>query len=251
MEKTFKITIAYDGTKYSGWQVQKNARSIQEVVESAIAKIVGRRIRVTASGRTDSGVHAYGQIAGCRLETRLDSSELLRAINGNLPFDVRVLHVEVVPDGFDPIRDAVRKSYRYVLQDGRIHDVFQQGYCWFTPGELNVEAMQQAAKYLVGEYDFSSFQSAGSYRVSTVRHIDRLTVLRRESQPSFIDINIRSNGFLYNMVRNIVGTLVEVGREAFPPDWVQEVREACDRQVAGPLCPPQGLFLISVEYPPA
>lgn len=251
--KTFKLTLSYDGTNYAGWQIQKNACAIQEIVERAVTKIAGQPVRVTASGRTDSGVHAYAQIAGCQFATRLDAPELLRAINGNLPLDIRVTKASLAPDGFDPIRHATRKSYRYVLQDGRIHDVFQQGYCWFTPGELNVRAMQQAAEYLVGEFDFSSFQSAGSYRVSTVRHVDEVRVARRESQPlrpqaQFIDIDISSNGFLYNMVRNMVGTLVEVGREAFPPEWVREVRDACDRQAAGPLSPPQGLFLVSVEY---
>ena len=249
--KTFKLTLAYDGTKYAGWQVQTNAVAVQQLVEQALAKITGHHVRVTSSGRTDAGVHALAQVAACRVETRLDPGQLLRAINGNLPFDIRITNVKLTADDFDPIRDATRKTYRYVIQDGTIHDVFQLGYCWFVPGELDVDAMQRAALHLVGRYDFSSFQSAGSERLTTVRHVDQLTVVRRSDDRHFIDITVSADGFLYNMVRNIVGTLVEVGRGEQAEDWVRIVRDAQDRQAAGPLSPPQGLFLVGVDYPVA
>ncbi len=249
MTQTFKLVLAYDGTHYAGWQIQKNAVTVQEVIERAVATIVGRPVRVLASGRTDSGVHALAQVVSCTVDTRLGAHEFMRAINGNLPFDIRVTHAEPADATFDPTRDAIRKSYRYVIQDGRVHDVFERGYCWFVPGDLDVDAMRSAASHLVGEYDFASFQSAGSYRVSTIRHVDQIEIARRPDDSRFIDFAIRSNGFLYNMVRNIVGTVVQVGRGTHPPSWVRDVRNACDRQAAGPLSPPQGLFLVSVEYP--
>lgn len=245
---TFKLVMSYDGTKYAGWQVQKNALTIQELLERAVHKITNQQVRVIASGRTDAGVHAYAQVASFQIETRLNASQMLRAINGNLPFDIRINHAETVADDFDPIRHATRKSYRYVIQDGRVHDVFQQGFCWFVPGELNVSAMQLAANVLTGEHDFASFQSAGSDRATTVRNVDTLSVVRRDTS-RFIDIDISSNGFLYNMVRNIVGTLVEVGKQTHPAEWVESVLAAKDRQAAGMTSPALGLFLVSVEYP--
>jgi tRNA pseudouridine38-40 synthase len=247
--RTLKLTLSYDGTHYAGWQVQTNAESIQALVERALRKITGHEVRVVGSGRTDAGVHALAQVASCRPPTQLACAELLRAINGNLPFDIRVTRVEHAADDFHAIRDAVRKSYRYVIQDGRIHDVFQRGYCWFVPGDLDVDSMQQAACYLRGRYDFASFQSAGSQRATTVRDVQQLDVRRRDGdEDRFIAIDISANGFLYNMVRNIVGTLVEVGRGANAPAWVESVLRAADRQAAGPTAPARGLFLVRVDY---
>ena len=246
---TFKLTLAYDGTNYAGWQIQNNAESIQALVERALARITGSEVRVVGSGRTDAGVHALAQVASCRLDTRLTCAELLRALNGNLPFDIRVTGVAYAADDFHAIRDAIRKSYRYIIQDGRIHDVFQLGYCWFLPGDLDVGEMQRAAAHLRGRHDFASFQSAGSERATTVREVHRLDLRRRDGdQSSFIDLDISADGFLYNMVRNIVGTLVEVGRGAQDPTWVKSVLQATDRQAAGPTAPAQGLFLVSVDY---
>jgi tRNA pseudouridine38-40 synthase len=173
----------------------------------------------------------------------------LRALNGNLPIDIRVTEVRHEADDFNALRAAVRKSYRYVIQDGRIHDVFQQGYCWFVPGELDVSSMQRAGSYLTARHDFASFQSAGSQRATTVREVHALDIKRRKrDQDCFIDFDISANGFLYNMVRNIVGTLVEVGRGAKTPEWVKAVLQAENRQAAGPTAPPQGLFLMRVNY---
>jgi tRNA pseudouridine38-40 synthase len=152
-------------------------------------------------------------------------------------------------DDFHALRDAVGKSYRYVIQDGRIHDVFQRRYCWFLPGELDVNSLRRAGSYLIGRHDFASFQSAGSQRATTVREVYELDIRRRKGdQDCFIDFDITANGFLYNMVRNIVGTLVEVGRGANKPEWMRSVLEALDRQTAGPTAPPQGLFLMRVNY---
>ncbi len=250
--RSLKLTLSYDGTHYAGWQIQTNAESIQALVERALLKITGHPVRVVGSGRTDAGVHALAQVASCRLQTRLTCAELLRALNGNLPFDIRATGVEHAADDFHAIRDAVRKSYRYVIQDGPIHNVFERGYCWFVPGDLDVDSMQQAASSLQGRHDFASFQSAGSERATTVRDVQQLDVRRREGdEDRFIDVSISADGFLYNMVRNIVGTLVEVGRGANGPAWVKSVLRAANRQAAGPTAPAQGLFLVRVDYPTA
>jgi tRNA pseudouridine38-40 synthase len=247
--RTFRVTLAYDGTAYGGWQVQPNARTIQAELEAALATIVGVPVRAAASGRTDAGVHALGQVVSFTCDTRLDPETLGRALNANLPRDIGVLDVRLAPPDFHALRDAVRKRYRYVIQDGPTRDVFARGYAWQFPHRLNVEAMQQAAEYLLGRHDFASFQTSGSPRVTTVRTVTDLTVRRcAGDHRDRVLIEIEANGFLYNMVRNIVGTLVEVGCGKQLPDWVAGVLEAGDRKVAGMTAPPQGLFLVSVAY---
>jgi tRNA pseudouridine38-40 synthase len=245
----FKITLAYDGSNYCGWQVQPRGVSIQGEMERAIVKVTRQRVRVTGSGRTDAGVHALGQVGSCEFDTTIPATQLVRALNANLPPAIRVLDVVEAPAGFHAIRDAKGKTYRYRIQQGRVADPFERARTWFIPGMLNVAAMEQAAQYLVGEFDFASFQSAGSPRATTVRHVRRLQVEALAGLlGDVIELEIEANGFLYNMVRNIVGTLVEVGREKYPPEWVMDVREARDRRVAGPTAPPQGLVLVRVAY---
>jgi tRNA pseudouridine38-40 synthase len=246
---TFKLTLAYDGTAYGGWQVQPNARTIQAELETAFATIVGAPVRTVASGRTDAGVHALGQVVSVDCDTRLDLETLCRALNANLPRDIAVLAVEFAAPGFHAIRDAVRKRYRYVIQDGPPRDVFLRAYSWQLPQPLDVPAMQRAAEPLVGTHDFASFETSGSERVTSVRTILDLPVQRRAgAMRDQILIEVEADGFLYNMVRNIVGTLVEVGRGKQPPDWVAEVLAAKDRTRAGMTAPPHGLFLVHVHY---
>jgi tRNA pseudouridine38-40 synthase len=245
----FKLTLSYDGTAYAGWQVQSNARTIQAEVEKALRQVTGEDIRVLASGRTDAGVHAIGQVIGFRSETYLSPEVLCRAIDAHLPFDIIVLDVCEAPDGFHPIRDALRKRYRYVIQDGPLCDVFARAYAWFIPQRLDVEAMSEAALTLMGEHDFSSFEASGAARVSSVRTILDLSVRRQTGD--FMDrvvIEVEANGFLYNMVRIIVGSLVAVGQGKRSPDWIAQVLRARDRRVSGVTAPPHGLFLVHVEY---
>lgn len=247
--QTFQLTLSYDGTAYGGWQVQPNARTIQAELETALATIVGAPVRAVASGRTDAGVHALGQVVSFECDTRLDPETLGRALNANLPRDIGVLDVRVAPPGFHALRDAVRKRYRYVIQDGTTRDVFARGYAWQFPHRLDVAAMQQAAGHLLGTHDFASFETSGSPRVTTVRTVTDLTVGRCAGDHlDRVVVEIEANGFLYNMVRNIVGTLVEVGCGKQLPGWVAGVLEAGDRKAAGRTAPPQGLFLISVDY---
>jgi len=248
--RTIKLTLAYDGTAYAGWQVQQDQTTVQEVLETAIEKVTGRRVRTIASGRTDAGVHALGQVVGFRTESQLPADVLRRALNAELPRDVAVLGVAEAVDDFHAIRDAVRKRYRYLIYDGPVRDVFRRRCCWhYNRGRLDDEAMAHAAGTLLGTHDFSSFETSGAERKDSIRTVYELRVERgRGDQRHWITIEVEANGFLYNMVRTIVGTLVEVGRGAQPESWVAEVLAATDRRTAGPTAPPQGLFLVQVDY---
>jgi tRNA pseudouridine38-40 synthase len=247
--RTLRLTLAYDGTDYAGWQVQPDQLSAQEVVERALEKITGSPVRILASGRTDAGVHALGQVASFRTDTRLTTDVLHRALNGELPTDVAVLDVAEAPEGFHPIRDAAHKRYRYTIHDGPVRDVFGRRYSWHYRRHLDADSMHRAAVKLLGTHDFAAFQTSGAPRQSTVRTIFDISVRRgRGGQSDVITLEVEADGFLYNMVRTIVGTLVEVGRGAQSEAWVSEVLASADRRQAGLTAPPQGLFLVSVTY---
>jgi tRNA pseudouridine38-40 synthase len=244
-----KVTLAYDGTDFFGWQVQDQQRSVQQVLETAIQKVTGESLRVTAAGRTDAGVHALGQVAGFSTAAEIAPDAFCRALNANLPDDVLVLSVAEAPQGFHATRDAIRKRYRYMIQDDKPADLFNRRYAWQLRHRLDEQLMADAARALVGRHDFASFQGAGSPRKGTVRNVSELSVRRETGQGSErIVIEIEADGFLYNMVRNIVGTLEAVGAKKQPPAWTAEVLAATDRRVAGATAPPHGLFLVSVEY---
>lgn len=244
--RTIKLTLAYDGTKYAGWQFQPEHSTIQGALEKAILKITTESVRVVGSGRTDAGVHALGQVASFRTQCQLSPEVLHRALNAELPRDIVILDVAAAPLDFHPIRDAHRKRYRYVVHDGRWRDVFQLNYAWQYRHRLDVDAMQRAALALVGKHDFASFETAGSERDSSVRTVFELAVARISE--NCVTVEIEADGFLYNMVRTIVGTLVEVGRGERPENWPAEVLAAVDRRAAGATAPPQGLFLVRVDY---
>jgi len=253
--RTLKLVLSYDGTAYAGWQVQPQCQTVQGVLEAAIEKITGRGARTVASGRTDAGVHALGQVVAFSTESELPADVLQRALNAELPRDVAVREVTEAPDGFHPIRDAVRKRYRYVIHDGRVRDVFERQYCWhYVRGRLDADAMNRASQALLGRHDFSSFESSGAERENSVRTVFDISVERGRAGRSDrtvmdqIFLEVEADGFLYNMVRAIVGTLVEVGRGAQRETWPAEVLRAVDRAAAGPTAPPQGLFLLRVDY---
>jgi len=248
--RSIKLTLAYDGTAYAGWQVQPGRKTVQGVLEAALEQVTGQSIRVVASGRTDAGVHALGQVASFQTKSRLAADVFARAMNAELPHDVAVLAAVDVPEGFHALRDAVRKRYRYVIHDGPVRDVFRRRYCWQHHGRLDAEAMDRAARLLLGRHDYSSFQSSGAERQTSVRTIHEIAVWRGQGGDAHvITLAVEADGFLYNMVRAIVGTLVEVGRGARSESWVGEVLAAADRGAAGPNAPPQGLFLVRVDYP--
>lgn len=251
MPRSFKLTVSYDGTDYSGWQVQPGQTTIQGELQSAIRRATKYDIPVIGSGRTDAGVHAHGQVASIEMpQWTADTIALGKAINSRLPETISVLRVDDAPAGFHAIRDAIGKRYRYQLQVRGNRCPFDHRYRWRLRRGVDVEAMQQAAARIVGERDFASFQSAGAERKSTVRDVRACDVVVQDPNPEklLLAIEVESNGFLYNMVRNIVGTIVEVGFGKQPPEWVSEVLEAKNRIYAGQAAPPQGLFLLHVDY---
>jgi len=249
MMRFFKLLLAYDGTNFTGWQRQPKRRTVQGVLEKVLGEILEEKVLCKSSGRTDSGVHALAQVVAFESATRHSPEAITKALNAELPEDLFVFEVSEVTAEFHPIRDALRKRYRYVIQDGRVRDIFDRQYVWQVFRRLDVEAMQQAAKHLVGTHDFQSFESHGSSRLTTVRTIYDLLVERREGERTDrIYIEVEADGFLYNMVRNIAGTLMLIGKGKHPPDWPLEILAAKDRRVCGMTAPPQGLFLMWVEY---
>ncbi|MDZ4659330.1 MAG: tRNA pseudouridine(38-40) synthase TruA [Bythopirellula sp.] len=246
---TFKLTIAYDGTKFSGWQFQPKCRTVQGAVQTAWEQITGEAVQVSATSRTDAGVHALGQVVGVNSATHLAADQLYRALNAKLPEDVVLVAIEEVAAGFHATRDAVGKRYRYRIHNERTRPLFDRNFVWHVPQSLDVDMMQRAGQALVGTHDFVSFQAAGSERESTVRTITVVQVRRclRELSSSVL-IDVEGDGFLYNMVRIIVGSLVEVGVGRREEQWLAEALAARDRRAAGKTAPPQGLCLFHVYY---
>lgn len=246
---TFKLTLAYDGTDFFGWQLQPDRPTVQGALEAALAKILQQPIRVAGSGRTDTGVHALGQVASFEVETELPAASLQRSLNAVLPETVAVVECAVATPGFHAIRDAVRKRYRYVIHDGPVKEVFRRRYCWQVKSRLDVEAMQRGGQGLVGTHDFRSFETNWPTRDSSVRTIYAVDVTRGAGRDAdLVQIEVEANGFLYNMVRAIVGTLYEVGRGKRDADWPAEVVAAQNRGAAGMTAPACGLFLLWVDY---
>ncbi len=244
-----KLTIAYDGTAYCGWQYQPDRMTVQGVVEDALGRITRETIRTVASGRTDAGVHALGQVVSFSTASHLPADVFQRAMNAELPRDVAVIGAEDAPDGFHATHDAVRKRYRYAIHDGPVRDVFQLRYAWHLGARLDAERMNRSAQALAGTHDFRSFETSGSPRTSTVRTVLEIEVRRGGAgEGDLVTTEIEADGFLYNMARAIVGTLVEVGRGARPETWPAEVLAAADRTAAGQTAPAQGLFLVKVDY---
>lgn len=244
-----KLTVAYDGTDYVGWQVQPNGVSIQQRLEEAWNATTQESIRITASGRTDSGVHAVGQVCSVATNSELDCSTLRRAMNAHTPEDISVIQIVEATKDFHAIRDAIRKTYRYQIQFGPSRNPLAIKDHWYCHQDLNIDLIQLAAEYLKGQKDFASFQAVGSERESTVRNLERLNCISQTRDHfEYLDIELTSDGFLYNMVRNIVGTLIRVGQGSEKPEWVLDVLRGRDRSLAGPTAPACGLILVSVEY---
>jgi tRNA pseudouridine38-40 synthase len=243
--RNFKLTLSYDGTDFNGWQTQPGFRTVQETLESAVAKLTGERIRANASGRTDAGVHALGQVVNLYSTTLLAPAVLRRAINAHLPADVAVLDAAEMPQAFDANRDAVRKLYRYVMHDGEVPSPFLRRYACHSRRPLDAAAMARAAAALAGRHDFRSFETDWPNRLSSVRTITHIAVNRAGD---YLWLDVEADGFLYNMVRAIAGTLMNVGRGYWPESQVAEILTAGDRTLAGPTAPAQGLFLVRVTY---
>jgi len=243
-----KIVLEYDGTNYHGWQRQKNACSIQEVLEKAISAITGEKIRITGAGRTDAGVHATGQAASFKTSTRIPLEKLPYAINSRLPDDIVVKSAVEVPEDFHARLSAKAKVYAYTIHNAPFPSPLLRKYTYFFPLPLDTDAMKQAAGLFVGVHDFSAFRAAGSPAKTSVRRVNRLEVGRSED---LIRIEIEADGFLYNMVRIISGTLLDVGLHKICPEEVASIIASGERDRAGKTLPPQGLCLLRVIFPQA
>lgn len=262
--RNIRLTIAYDGANYVGWQVQPNGPSVQTAVEKAIQKLTGVKANVLSAGRTDSGVHALGQVASFQTESSIPCEGFRKALHKFLPDDIIVRDVNEVPPDFHATFSAVQKRYRYVIHNCVTHNPFLRNYVWHYHQDLDSAAMHAAGQRLLGTHDFRSFESHWPNKASSVRTIKEVTVTRHNFCPlwlgdsdqapsdddagDFIWLEIVADGFLYNMVRAIVGTLVPVGRGRWNGDDIRRIVSAMDRSEAGDTAPPNGLYLVHVDY---
>jgi pseudouridylate synthase I len=245
LTRNIKLVIRYDGTHYSGWQFQKNAKTVQECIESALKRITGRKVKLTGAGRTDSGVHAFHQVANFKTNSKHAPNKIKDALNSSLAEDILVVCAEYVPLKFDAQRSARSKHYRYTVTTARFTDPFMRHFAARYSYPLNFALMRRAAKILVGRHDFKSFRSSDGRELNTVRNIKNIKI---EKRGDLVYIDICADGFLYNMVRIISGTLLEIGRGKISVESMREILLKRDRRSAGPTAPSKGLCLMSVEY---
>lgn len=243
--RTIKLTIAYDGTEFVGWQRQENGVSIQGLIETALSEIEGAPVTLHGAGRTDSGVHALGQVASARITVPIADAQLMRALNAHLPDAIRVTGVTTEPDGFHARFSAIGKAYEYRIWNGPILPPFARLYAWHVIEPLNVEAMREAARAIPGEHDFAAFKGSRGINRTTVRTVASADWVADGEALTFA---IAGSGFLRYMVRSLVGTLVEIGRGARPASDVAGLLASPDRSAAGRTAPPHGLFLVRVDY---
>ena len=246
------LVTAYDGTNYCGWQVQKNGETIEGVLNRELSRLFGAEIAVIGASRTDSGVHALGNVAVFDTEARMPADKVAYALNSRLPEDIRIQRSLEVPPDFHPRKTACVKTYEYRILNREFELPSERLNSYFFRRELDVERMKAACPYFLGEHDFKSFCSIHTQAETTVRTIYSLEVLEEEL-PDLggrrIRIRVTGNGFLYNMVRILAGTLIQVGLGVYAPEDMEPMLMACDRQAAGPTAPAQGLTLIGMEYP--
>ena len=254
--RQIRLTLQYDGTDYSGWQIQKNGATIQGLLEDAIFSVTNDRSRVTGAGRTDAGVHAFEQVAVFETASTLSPDVFLQALNANLPNDISITCSEECPEDFHPRYKAKQKKYSYIISDRTPGSVFLNRYSWQINYQLNIEAMRNASEYLIGRHDFSSFQASGCSAKHPVRELNSITISDLPSlefitfriDTPVIKITIEGSAFLRHMVRNITGTLVDIGRGKYPPEKIKEILRSKDRRNAGPTAPACGLFLEKISY---
>ena len=245
--RNLKLEIEYDGARYAGWQIQapQAKKSIQEVLEKTLRKILQEKISTIVSGRTDAGVHAKAQVVNFKTGSRISSDKLRIALNGLLPDDIAVSKVEEADKDFHSRFDAKSKLYRYTIVNRPYPSVFLRSTVFFYPYHLNVTLMRKEARCLLGRHDFRSFQAADKKERGSIRTIKKLVIAKKGD---FLYFDLEADGFIYNMVRNIVGTLIEIGRGRFPSGSLKKILEAKDRKRAGPTAPARGLCLIKVNY---
>jgi tRNA pseudouridine38-40 synthase len=243
--RTLRLVLEYDGTGFAGWQVQRGKRTVQAEVAKAVQRVTGERVTVYGASRTDAGVHAEGQAAHIRTRTRIACARLVHALNANLPPDVTVLRVDEPPEGFHAQFDAAGKTYRYRVLRRDVRSALRRDRAYLVRSPLDVGRMREAAARLVGTHDFRAFCTEARTRKRTERRIDRLEIRADGDEVVF---EVDGSGFLYNMVRTIVGTLLWVGIGRLGPDDVSAILDSRDRRRAGSVVPPQGLTLVEVRY---
>lgn len=243
--KRIKLEIAYDGTSYHGWQIQPGELTVEGVINQALSKLMQEKITVIGASRTDAGVHAKGNVAVFDTETRIPPDKISYAINQHLPWDIRVQSSVEVSENFHPRKVKSKKMYEYSILNRRISLPTERLYSYFVYCDLDVNLMEQAAGYLIGQHDFKSFCSVKTQVLDTKREIYSLNV---KKDGYMISIGITGNGFLYNMVRIIAGTLIEVGRGVIAPDDMVKILNGLDRGLAGPTAPAHGLTLVGIDY---
>ena len=243
--RNIKLTIEYDGKDFNGWQKQPNKLNIQGEIERAIESITGEKVELIASGRTDAGVHAMGQVANFKTSSNISIEKIPIAINSQVKNSIRIQNAEEVDEKFHSRYNCKKKTYRYVIDNSKYGSAIYRNISYHIPMKLNVDEMKKAIKYFEGEHDFKAFKSSGTSSKSSVRTIYNANIV---IEGTSIGIDLTGNGFLYNMVRIIVGTLVDVGLGKIKADDIPEIIESKDRTKAGKTLPPQGLMLLSVEY---
>ena len=244
--RNIKLLIEYEGTNYLGWQVQPKGPTIQGILEERLGLLTGEKTRLFGSGRTDSGVHAIGQVAHFKTESSMETHRMQRALNSLLPPDIVIQKMEEVEESFHARKHSKSKVYEYRILNRDLRSVFHRGYVWHIPQRLDFKEMGKATQYLIGEHDFSSFRSVGSPTRTTVRKVTRAEWKRGHS--GLVRFEIEANGFLKQMVRAIIGTLIEVGKGKMSAVEFRRILESKERSKAGPTAPAQGLFLKEVKY---
>jgi len=240
------MTVEYDGTAYCGWQRQENGLSIQQVLEEAIQLVTGEKVSVIGSGRTDAGVHALNQVAHFKSNSSLPLDNIYRGLNSVLPKDIVIKEMKEVPEDFHALRDVKSKVYVYKICNQRLRPAIGRNYFWHVRYPLNMEFMREATKYIIGTHDFSAFCAANTQVKDRVRTI--LDIDIKKNEEGIIEVNVVAHGFLKYMVRNIVGTLVEIGRGKWEPEEMKAILESKDRKIAGATAPAYALFLKEVKY---
>ncbi|MBI4619728.1 MAG: tRNA pseudouridine(38-40) synthase TruA [Desulfobacterales bacterium] len=244
--RNIKLVIEYDGTNYHGWQIQPNAVSIQETIENRLQKITQEEIRLIAAGRTDAGVHAIEQVANFSTKSQLDINNIQRGLNSLLPPDIAIKEIGEAEQDFHARYSAKSKIYRYVILNRRFPSPLYRNFSWFIPFNLNIEEMKNAVQCLLGKHDFSSFKASRCNSHNPIREVYGISL--DEDPKGFIIFEIEANAFLKQMVRNIVGTLADVGKGKIGAVEFEEILRAKDRKKAGITAPPQGLFLVKIKY---
>ncbi|MEG1496205.1 MAG: tRNA pseudouridine(38-40) synthase TruA [Clostridiales bacterium] len=244
-KKQVLLTIAYDGTDYCGFQWQKNGVSVSEVLDKALSKIAGHPVRIMGVSRTDGGVHAQGQVASFFLEGSIPIANIPKAVSGHLPRDIVVVKAIEVPLGFNCRKEAVGKHYRYIVDTAQVPSPFDHRYVWYYPSVLDIEKMRKGAIFLEGDHDFRAFTAKHSGKDNFLRQVDKITIEQHEK--TFI-FDVWGPGFLYKMVRSIVGLLVDIGRGRFEPEFAKEILETGNRELLGYTAPALGLNLVKIYF---